>query len=177
MHKSLWSPKSEFDSHTYNMTFWIIRNILLACSSALILAPSPFALGLTILTIAVSVATFYAIVIASWFAFLVFLIYVGGILIIFAYFLAITPNQPYLSPSSLILPIVLTLLCLPTSFITSSSWIPLTNSSRPQIEVIYQTLNIPLLIIVTLILLITIIIVVKVTTNTKGPLRAFISYV
>jgi NADH:ubiquinone oxidoreductase subunit 6 (subunit J) len=157
------------------MTLWILCRIVITISISVVAAPSPLILGISILNIALLIATIYSTLLSSWLAFLIYLIYVGGILVIFSYFLAITPNQqnivrPYLIP------------LLSTFFIILSStyfldlWTPITNPSQ-QTQILYRGINSTILIILILVLLLTIIVVVKISTRTKGPLRAFMSYV
>ncbi len=157
------------------MSLWITFNLLLTLSLSLLLAPSPFSIGLTILIVAGIVASSYASIITSWFAFLIYLIYVGGILVIFSYFLALTPNQ-----SSISRPFLLTLLTTFSLLLISSYgtdiWFPSCSTST-QSCILYHPINCPILIILISILLLTIIIVVKISSRNKGPLRAFISYV
>lgn len=135
---------------------------------------SPLSIGITILFIALSVAIIFSCAISSWIAFLIFLIYVSGILVIFSYFVSLTPNQStnlisiFITISSTF--IILFLLSLVTYIKSPSPVIYFTQSN-----IFYLKQNSSILILLALILLLTIIIVVKLTTNTKGPLRSFIN--
>lgn len=158
------------------MTLLLILAIALTIRLSLIMTTNPFGIGLLILFIALLIASFYASLISSWLAFLIFLIYIGGILVIFAYFLALTPNTPIsFSSSSLISSLTLfliTLLYLPSLF----TWrIPIKSSKL--IESIFTLYNFSILISLTLILFLSIVVIVKISRSNKGPLRAFISYV
>lgn len=64
-----------------------------ALTFSIYLASSPIVLGVNILMMALLLSCTFACLMRSWFAFLIFLIYVGGILVLFAYFLALGPNQ------------------------------------------------------------------------------------
>lgn len=159
------------------MTLLILINILLTLTLTIITCQRPFSLILTILIIAFTIASLISIIISSWLAFILFLIYIGGLLIIFSYFLAISPNQENISILRIFIPLISLILTVSVSIIlidsitiTSTQWIPLT-------EVIFSQSNYPILIMLILILLLVIIIVVKVTKLEKGPLRGFISYV
>lgn len=157
------------------MIICIISSSLLTLSLSIFIAPNPFIIGLTILLIALLVSSIYSLLITSWFAFLIYLIYVGGILIIFSYFLALTPNQP--STVSIHTTILISTLFL---FIITSFTLDIFAPSillNPQIRTLYNPANSSLLILLVLTLLITIIAVVKLCSASKGPLRAFISYV
>lgn len=158
------------------MTIVIVINFLLALITSLVLAINPVIIAATILLIALIIATIYAILLSSWYAIVIFLIYVGGILVIFAYFTSLVPNQ------SLILitdPIIIIAAGISLSAI--SIWLeigpPLFTFSSDQLRVFYSSKNFPILILLTLYLLLTIVIVVKVSITSKGPIRAFISYV
>jgi len=134
---------------------------------------NPLSIGITILFIALTVAILFSYAISSWIAFLIFLIYIRGILIIFSYFVSLTPNQT-INIISIILIILSTyIFLLLLSFITnikSQSNLLYTVQSN----IFYLKSNTSILIILATILLITIIIVVKLTINTKGPIRPFI---
>lgn len=151
-----------------------ITTLAIICTAASItwLIINPLTLALTILIIALSVALLFGIYLSSWIAFLVFLIYIGGIIVIFAYFVAIAPNIPInitwpsiFSISTLILLIL---------FIRTNPFKP---NSTPIHSIILNTFysieHIETLILLALILLLTIIIVVKLVSLTKGPLRPF----
>ena len=157
------------------MTLWILCRIIITVSISIISAPNPLIMGVSILNIALLIASIYSTLISSWLAFLIYLIYVGGILVIFSYFLAITPNQ-----QSIIRPFLLPLLrgffIILFSTYLLDLWIP-TSVSTQQIYTLYRATNMPILIILIMILLLTIIAIVKISSRTKGPLRAFISYV
>jgi len=159
------------------MSIWVITNILLTFSLTLIIRPNPFSIGLLILLTALIIACIYSLTCSSWLGFLIFLIYIGGILIIFSYFLAIMPNQSIINIQLIFLPVLTLFISILISIFAFDSWT--TNYTNPKLltEFIFSYSNHPLLIIILLTLLFTIIIVVKICNLSKGPLRAFISYV
>lgn len=136
---------------------------------------NPLSMTLIIISIALITACIFCITLSSWYAFLIFLIYVGGILVIFAYFTATSPNQQQISRKKIIKTIVLILLITGASLIYINKNIPLTPIKSHQLLRLYTSHNIYTLILITLILLITIIIVVKLSSRSKGPLRTFIT--
>ena len=150
------------------MTLWILTNLILASCATLTLSHSPLSSGLLILLIAISLATLYALLISSWFAFLIFLIYIGGILVIFSYFVALTPNQKKISLAPII-PILLTILILTTISPHNTHHLFLNH----HISSLYWPSNTSILILLSLLLLLAIIIIVNITNLIKGPLRPF----
>ena len=157
------------------MTLWLILNLLLTLGISLILVPGPFALGLSILFIALLVASSTSALISSWLGFLIYLIYVGGMLVIFSYFLALTPNQPTIFK-----------LQAPTLLFTYIAFLMSTFSLRlwsifsvysPYTSSLFEGSNLSILLLAVITLLLAIIIVTKTSIFSKGPLRAFISYV
>lgn len=133
---------------------------------------NPLSIGITILFIALTVATLFSYSMSSWVAFLIFLIYVRGMLVIFSYFVSLTPNQTTNIVSIIITLSITFFILLTLSYITNTKSI-LSTLYSIQSNIFYLKSNSPRLILLALILLLTIIIVVKLTINTKGPLRPF----
>lgn len=143
--------------------------------SAFILLPTiktPLSITLTIILIRLITSILFRISISSWFAFLIFLIYVSGILVIFAYFTATTPNQSKIRIKSIIYTIMI-IISINFIIIYYFISIPLIIVQKYQIISIFSLQNILILIIITIILLFTIVVVVKLTVRSKGPLRVF----
>jgi hypothetical protein len=117
----------------------------------------------------------FSFICSSWIAFLIFLIYIRGTLVIFSYFVAITPNiaisNPIHLPLIIVRPIIILYLCISINIYTKQ------NQTLYIINTFYNSSTISILIILASILLITIVIVVKISTISKGPLRPFINYV
>lgn len=150
---------------------YILITIIISIAIFTLIINTPITIGLTILLIALVISIIFAINLSTWIGFLIFLIYISGTLIIFAYFVAIAPNKtiffPIHIPIILITPPIIYLLCKvscsPINF----------NLLNIQTNTFYNIQTIPTLIILALILLITIIIVVKISSSSKGPLRSF----
>jgi len=152
------------------LTIYIL--IIITTTFTLYLASTPIILGINILIISLLLSGVFASFIRTWFAFLIFLIYVGGILVIFAYFLALTPNQQIANSNNIIYGLI--------SFLTFLILVYVTNIKVPTMPEfnqgntsLYMSSTAPFLILLALILLLTIIIVVKLTLRSKGPLRSF----
>ncbi len=140
------------------------------------IALNPLTIGLLILFLALILSVTFSLSISSWVALLIFLIYIGGMLVIFSYFVAITPNQN-LSAIVLINTLFSSIFVLAFISYILNIFTPLNINYITQTNIIYEKYNIPVLIILALILLFTIVVVVKVSIHNKGPLRPFFKYV
>lgn len=149
---------------------------IIATTFTLYLASTPIVLGVNILIMALLLASTFASFLSSWFAFLIFLIYIGGILVIFAYFLALTPNQQ-ISNFNIIPYALITLLTFSALTYTTNIKIPTFSDISQGNSILYMSRTAPFLILLALILLLTIVIVVKLTRRSRGPLRPFSTYV
>lgn len=151
--------------------------VLIALSLSLILASSPLAIGFWVLLIALACSFFSASIFNTWFALIIFLVYIGGILVIFAYFTALTPNQP-LGLSIIILissiAFITFILLIRADNRILSSLISLSHVSLINpITVIFTPYNSALLFLLATILFFILVAVVKITNITNGPLRPF----
>jgi|GWRWMinimDraft_12_1066020.scaffolds.fasta_scaffold21612_2 NADH-ubiquinone oxidoreductase chain 6 len=151
-----------------------ITSLITATYIRIIIVSSPVQITLIIILIALLTAALFSNLISSWYAFLLFLIYVGGILVIFAYFTATSPNQQITNIKKVIVAI---LVRFSFSLITiyRLDFFQSINYRSYQIISIFSSNNSYLLIGITIILLLTIIIVVKLASRSKGPLRSFIN--
>ena len=153
----------------------ISTSIIISTTIFIIITNTPISTGLTILTIATATTFLFATLNSSWIAFLIFLIYISGTLIIFTYFVAIAPNKIILPntkiPIIIYTPPLITIICLNFNLHTNL------NIFNRQTNTFYRKISTPTLIILALTLLITIIIIVKISSSTKGPLRSFQAYV
>lgn len=150
----------------------ILILVILSLAINIFLIINPLSIGISILLMALIVAILFSYSISSWIAFLIFLIYIRGILVIFSYFVSLTPNQTinilYITTTTL-----LTYLVLNSTLIALNINTQLSSYYTTQTNIFYLEPNSPILIILAIILLITIIIVVKLTITNKGPLRPF----
>jgi len=159
------------------MLLTIISSLLISLSIRLILTHSPLTMGIWVLLIAFSISLLTGLIFSSWFAFIIFLIYIGGILVIFAYFAALTPNQPLTINLSLIF-IIITWLILVITFINyklviSTTTRYITNLAYYPITIIYSFSNSLIVLVLASILFFILVAVVKITKLTAGPLRPF----
>lgn len=153
----------------------ILLSISLFTSIIIIISLNPITIGVLILIIALSLAIIYGLTLSSWIAFLLFLIYVRGILVIFAYFVALSPNQQI--NKFIIVPSIIFILSVVITIRWANIYPNITPTFQYLINTFYTNINIPILIILAIILFLTMVVVVKIVTNNKGPLRPFIKYV
>lgn len=143
----------------------------LSISISIIITSTPLAIGLWVLILALISSFATSSILFSWYGFIIFLIYIGGILVIFAYFMAIQPNhQLRLSgPSAAALTTLFALLLvgLPESILHSSP-------TSFWITTLYNINNIPIILLLALVLFLALLVVVKVSSFFIGPLRPFI---
>lgn len=152
----------------------LITSLITATYIRIVIVSRPVQITLIIILIALLTAALFSSLISSWYAFLVFLIYVGGILVMFAYFTATSPNQQIKDIKKVLITIFIR---FPSSliFIYSINFYQSIESKNYQIISIFSSNNSYLLIGITIILLLTIVIVVKLASRSKGPLRSFIT--
>lgn len=141
----------------------------------LILINAPLTLGLWIIILSVSMSVSIFSSRLSWFRFILFLIYIGGILIIFSYFSALSPNQHL----TLIIPSLLFLLTLTIISLIFLPSLTLSSSLSPDlfspacIFYIFINKNIRTITFLAIILFLALVVVTKVSLQFKGPLRPF----
>lgn len=175
-HRSLTSEEWDH-THIYNMILiMLLTSILIISTVSIFISITPLTIGISILIIALSLAIIYSWLMSSWIAFLIFLIYVRGMLVIFAYFVALAPNQKT-NISITVIPVSIAGIITITLIRSTKINIYVSSFIKTSINIFYLKTNIFILIILALILLLTIIVVVKLVTSSKGPLRPFINYV
>lgn len=146
--------------------------LLFSLALSLISVNSPMLLNILLILIALITGLIVNSLIFSWFAFIVFLLYVGGILVIFIYFSSLTPNhyfkiKPYL--------VILTTTFFSIRLINPhyGTLLNPTTTSNEALNIFnYSFFLISIFIIIFLFILM--IIVVKVTSNVKSPIRPFL---
>nr|YP_010318555.1 NADH dehydrogenase subunit 6 [Pseudopotamilla reniformis]ULD67134.1 NADH dehydrogenase subunit 6 [Pseudopotamilla reniformis] len=138
-------------------------------------ASNPIAMGGLIIIQAALASIMLMSLASSWFSMMLFIIYVGGLLVMFSYFIALGPNQHlYLLPDL----ICLFIMYLPL-FIGFTKWpmkMPIINTflATPQPPLaIYTPENFWVLILLVITLFFALILVVKISNRSAGPLRPF----
>lgn len=94
------------------MTVLVLFSITISSLFLLPLISQPLSLGMIIILSTLIICITSAITVSSWYAYILFLIYVGGLLVIFAYVAALSPNILFGSGRPLIFFIVILLFFL-----------------------------------------------------------------
>uniref|UniRef100_A0AAU8L1G5 NADH dehydrogenase subunit 6 n=1 Tax=Polychaeta sp. TaxID=3061522 RepID=A0AAU8L1G5_9ANNE len=152
------------------LIFWSITILLF-----MPLMTTPLGLGLWILLLALMIASNMMFTMSSWFSFILFLIYIGGLLVMFAYFSAIDPNKKINLMSPLFIPILfMTMLLMMSAKLSwSTQLMEFSNQHQYSFPALFFSNSAMFLIIMMLTLLLILISVVKITNRTQGPLRPF----
>nr|AVN68310.1 NADH dehydrogenase subunit 6 [Panesthia angustipennis] len=141
----------------------------------------PLAMGLILLiqTIMISMITGLSSQ-SFWFSYILFLIFIGGMLVLFIYITSLASNEMFMLSTKLIclltfitLPIlILVKMNLPTTINQETSMFIMINNSTPlPLLKLYNYPTGMMTIMMAIYLLITLIAVVKITNIFKGPLR------
>lgn len=150
-----------------------ITLIIISIASSLIFVISPLSLGIWVLLLCLILSRFLSITLSSWYAILLFLIYIGGLLVIFSYFVALQPNQQ-LGFLKLIVISTITLLYINTIFLLVPGPLIVIHSLLPNRALVLINYNLSIILILGIFLFFALIVVVKITYITKQPLRPFI---
>lgn len=153
--------------------------------SRLLLLPliiQPLSLGLVVIISTLLMCFIRAITLSSWYGYILFLIYVGGLLVIFAYVAALSPNvlfgkgTPVIFFLTILLPVSLGFYFLPLVDISSIRYLNVFRDAKflkiYGIEMVAPQM-ISILIGLALILLINLIVVVKICYYQQASLRPF----
>lgn len=160
------------------MTFMALTAIILTLTSILLFIPQPLLFGLIILILTTLFAVLIRFLLSPWYAYSFFIIFIGGLLVMFAYVSALSPNyfhktqSPSLLFQLLIVPPLLFLLSLPSPYTHLSTHLYHFNLLKTAND-LYSHTNYALLILLILTLLMILTLVVKISHTTKGPLRPF----
>uniref|UniRef100_A0AAU6QGI7 NADH dehydrogenase subunit 6 n=1 Tax=Prionospio sp. 6 MH-2023 TaxID=3059274 RepID=A0AAU6QGI7_9ANNE len=147
--------------------------IITSLALTLTLASSPLFLGTWIMLIALMTAFSVAITSSSWLGLMIFLVYVGGLLVMFVYFIALTPNL-FLEGKTMALMTLLTLLLSLAIFSYQEPTMSKTLSTISQSPMSNLMLeNMLAIISMALILFFALVAVVKLCSSLSAPLRPF----
>ena len=134
---------------------------------------SPLPLGIYVLLISIITTLIICSLASSWLAIITFLIYIGGMLVLFSYFLAIQPNQLITIRTFTITSMISLLLLIINTSKFHTPQLIIIKTIIPSIPFIISNYNLSFIIVIALILLFILVVVVKITTSLSGPLRPF----
>uniref|UniRef100_UPI0030E3734C NADH dehydrogenase subunit 6 n=1 Tax=Pilargis verrucosa TaxID=1818081 RepID=UPI0030E3734C len=155
------------------MTLATLMSLTCAITFSMFMSSAPLTLGMWVLMLALLMASFISLTLHSWLSLLLFLIYIGGLLVMFAYFSAIQPNQ-HMELHKMMSAFISTLIILDFQM-DQISLNPayLNQPALSSITTIYSFNNIMVLILLASILFLALVAVVKISQNLQGPLRPF----
>nr|QXM18103.1 NADH dehydrogenase subunit 6 [Babylonia zeylanica] len=164
------------------MSALIIFSLTLSTLFTLPLMIQPLSLGLVIILSTLLMCLISAITLSSWYGYILFLIYVGGLLVMFAYVAALSPNVlfgsglPMIFFLLLMFPLIIFFYSYPLMDLSSitylSSFIKLKFFKMHGMEMVSPHM-ISILIGLAVILLINLIVVVKICYYRHASLRPF----
>jgi len=144
--------------------------VIVSLGIRIITTNSPVILGLWILLMSFIVSVVVRCLHFRWYGFVLFLIYIGGILVMFSYFVAIQPNQ-YHDFSKPFYWFILTNFNLPINL--HIGLIDHFNNCSWWVTSLFYINNIIILVILGLVLFLALVRVVKVTIINIAPLRPY----
>jgi NADH-ubiquinone oxidoreductase chain 6 len=147
-----------------------ITMLTLSFGVSLIITFYPLTLGFWILVLSIIISILISTTFSRWFGFIIFLIYIGGMLVIFAYFVAIQPNQHFRLKVPFFF-LILSFINLPINIYPIL--LNLFSESRWWIRSLFFINNIIVLIMLALVLFLALVIVVKITRIYIAALRPF----
>ena len=149
----------------------ILTMFVLARRIGLVFVTSPLTLGLFSFVLALCVVVFLAGSLSTWFGLIGILVYLGGLLVMFAYFLAICPNQVISAKKPIkVVGGSFLLLCFIIRAFPPRIASPYMSRSFVRL---YLPQNAGFLLGLAVFLFLTLIVVVKIARRREGPLRPF----
>nr|YP_010946736.1 NADH dehydrogenase subunit 6 [Panesthia strelkovi]WGO57467.1 NADH dehydrogenase subunit 6 [Panesthia strelkovi] len=141
----------------------------------------PLAMGLILLTQTIMISMITGMSTQSfWFSYILFLIFIGGMLVLFIYITSLASNEMFILSTKLLCflmfitpPMMIFMKMNPSSMINQESWMftTINNSTSFPLLKLYNYPTGIMTIMMAIYLLITLIAVVKITNIFKGPLR------
>lgn len=147
-----------------------LRALVLSLGLSIIISLSPLALGLWILILSLSVSIIIRCLFSSWFGFILFLIYIGGMLVIFAYFVRIQPNQQFGLKRSFIFRFLVFINLCSNNYIIL---IDLFSDINWWINSLFNINNLRVVLLLGFVLFLALVMVVKITALIMAPLRPY----
>nr|FAA04180.1 TPA: NADH dehydrogenase subunit 6 [Bdellodrilus illuminatus] len=149
----------------------MVTSILTASMFSIIMTSTPMTLGLNILISSIFMSFYIYMFLSMWYAFLLILIYIGGMLMMFAYMVSLTPNIYLMMESHTMTILTTTMMMVPLMY-TSYLMVPMNSYSNCSSNLYCPSMFCSFMMMI-LILLIVLVMVSKMVLTSKGPLRPF----
>nr|ARS00723.1 NADH dehydrogenase subunit 6 [Gibbosula rochechouartii] len=161
------------------MTLFLLSTLWTYCTLNMIFPMHPLSLGLMVLLLAFITCTLIASM-SPWYAYMLFFIFIGGMLVMFAYIASLSPNTAF-SINNQLIPTIFTLLTLfllkdsiSVSFLSDSSDLKSSMSSMIQsLSFLYSDQGYTMLTLLACMLLFTMVVAVKLCKPIMGALRPY----
>lgn len=154
------------------MFLLFLFSLVLGLVAALPLAVSPLILGIWILLITAIFSALVSLTISSWIRIVIVLIYIGGLNVLFAYFIATIPNQHLFAK-----PLLTSTITIFSAAYINFKLFPPTLAFIPQSNLLISKLLINndsiIFLLLALVLFLALVVVVKIASRHRGPLRPF----
>nr|QAX91074.1 NADH dehydrogenase subunit 6 [Schedorhinotermes sp. 7 MW-2019] len=157
----------------------LLMTMSMATSMLFTQTKHPMAMGLILLTQTILMCLISGTMFKSfWFSYILFMIMIGGMLVLFMYMTSIASNEMFLSPNKMIIivtltmPLIYTTMIDPTSNKEMSDYNTMTeNEVTTATTPMYEQMTGTLTILLVMYMLLTLIVVVKMININWGPLR------
>nr|YP_009485307.1 NADH dehydrogenase subunit 6 [Lampsilis siliquoidea]AUF70015.1 NADH dehydrogenase subunit 6 [Lampsilis siliquoidea]UZC55559.1 NADH dehydrogenase subunit 6 [Lampsilis siliquoidea]UZC55615.1 NADH dehydrogenase subunit 6 [Lampsilis siliquoidea] len=161
------------------MTLLLLLTVWIYSVLSMTLPMYPLSLGMMILLLAFITCTTMATM-SPWYAYMLFFIFIGGMLVMFAYIASLTPNMTFTINSQL-MPFILTLVTIfifknlnsTSNYQTSPDLSLSINDSTQALSFLYSTSGQECIIFLACILLFTMVVSVKLCKPKSGALRPY----
>nr|NP_008181.1 NADH dehydrogenase subunit 6 [Katharina tunicata]AAC48369.1 NADH dehydrogenase subunit 6 [Katharina tunicata] len=165
------------------MTFLLTMSLIFSCAFSLPLLTQPISLGLLLLFMSLFISILIFFGSSTWFSFILFLIYIGGLLVMFAYVTALMPNLMFKKnliqvffPVSTVFWLLMLYLSdfIGTLLEEQTKMMFLWNSFFNHLGIsLFSPFNLLIIVSLALILFFVLICVVKICYFSNGPLRPY----
>nr|YP_010944746.1 NADH dehydrogenase subunit 6 [Liocranchia reinhardtii]WMC20844.1 NADH dehydrogenase subunit 6 [Liocranchia reinhardtii] len=165
------------------MSLLFIISVSFSLSSVCLVVIQPLSLGFMLMMVSLSVSSILGLVVFSWYGYLLFLVYIGGLLVMFMYVISLVPNLIFLSSKVFSYFFVILLGFLMMNFMVNKelinvdmkevSLLDYSSMSMHGASMIMMYNNFLSYLLLGIILLFVLISVVKICYYCEGPLRVF----
>nr|YP_009318345.1 NADH dehydrogenase subunit 6 [Angaria delphinus]AOZ71826.1 NADH dehydrogenase subunit 6 [Angaria delphinus] len=163
------------------MTIAMLSSLSLSLLLLMFIMLQPLSLGLCIMALSTSLCALISFTLSSWYGYILFLIYIGGLLVMFAYVSALAPNNFFSSIKAIslfLVAILFFLVMISTLYTTDLKFMEYSDSlcslktMNSSGRMLISPSNMSLMIILGVILLVNLLAVVKICYYQQGPLRS-----